>query len=121
MLSDFSISMFKKLVPYFHTSKCVAVPTNLLNAFELPATPSPGTPGSVAVGYQVKLTELSFTMKKDVSGMGAGALTARSAAKAEPAQVMAAAHAMETDNALFPVDIQSPLSQQSQVPRTAAK
>src|SRR6516165_6709633 len=99
------MSMLKKLVPYFHTSKCVAVPTNLLNAFELPATPSPGTPGSVALGYQVKLTELSFTMKKDVSGMGAGALTARSAAKAEPAHVKAATATVETNNGLLLVDI----------------
>jgi hypothetical protein len=55
----------------------------LLNAALVPVVTEP-TPGSVVVGAQVKLTELSFTMKNGVSGAaGAGALTGRSAAMAE--------------------------------------
>src|ERR1700674_1439921 len=86
--SDCRKSRLKKFVPYFHTSKWVTVPTYLLNAFDWPTMPPgttlllPETPGSVALGYQVKLTDVSFTRK---NGAGGGAFTEKSAAAAEPA------------------------------------
>src|ERR1700730_17645651 len=71
----------------------------------------PGTPGLVALAYQVKLTEVSLTRKNGAGAAMGGAFTCMSAAKAEPAKVVpakATASAVEVKSDVFLVDIKTP-------------